>query len=140
MHQCSGRACQGLRTLYSACDRRFASHPSTAPSRLRLRTDCTRTLAQKTLRRAAKKQCWRWRQYWEAQALPGTHEKESTRSLNVCAHRDRIGRVARHLVEGRVGDAHVELALPLAAPVRVAPLPLAQVVPVVPQPDACHSG
>ncbi len=64
----------------------------------------------------------------------------SSRSLKVCAHRDRIGRVARHLVEGRVGDAHVELALPLAAPVRVAPLPLAQVVPVLPQPDECDSG
>ncbi len=41
--------------------------------------------------------------------------------------------MARHLLERRVRDPHVQLALTLAAAIRVAPLPLAQVVPACAQ-------
>jgi hypothetical protein len=51
------------------------------------------------------------------------------RQLEGGAHRDGVGGVAPHHREGRVGAPQVDLALALPAAVRVAPLPLAQVVP-----------
>ena len=49
-------------------------------------------------------------------------------------HRDGVCGVARHHLKGRVGAPQVDLALPLPAAVRIAPLSLAQVVPAGVQP------
>jgi hypothetical protein len=46
------------------------------------------------------------------------------------AYRDRVSRVAPHHLEGGVGATQMNLALPLATAIRIAPLPLAHVVPV----------